>query len=101
MTAIPIPYGKAFQLWTGDIWLASLNVPARLRGRGVGTMVLQNLQRLGRPIVLEAVADRGHATRLRRFYERLGFRPTRRRNEMRWTPIFKRGNAPLKPVSLK
>lgn len=86
MTRIPIPYGKAYQLWTGDIWLAGLNVPARLRGRGIGTMIVQWLQHRGKPIVLEAVPDQGRRADLQRFYARLGFRRTKRANEMRWTP---------------
>lgn len=86
MKSIPIPYGKAFELWTGDIWLANLNVPERLRGRGVGTMIVRDLQRRGRPIVLEAEPDAGQADNLARFYARLGFKPTKKSKQLRWTP---------------
>lgn len=85
MKSIPIPYGAAFELVTGEIWLARLAIPPALQGRGLGTMTVQNLQRLGRPIILDAVPDVGQTENLDRFYARLGFKPVKN-NQLRWTP---------------
>lgn len=88
MTRIEIPFGNAYDMGA-YIWLAWMRVPDAMRGRGVGTMIVQDLQRRGKPIVLEAEPDDGCAEKLARFYAGLGFKPTnnpRIRNQLQWTP---------------
>lgn len=89
MTRIEIPFGNAFELATGEIWLAWLRVPAAMQGRGVGTMIVQDLQRRGKPIILEAAPDAGRESSLARFYQRMGFQSTHNKNlptQLKWTP---------------
>jgi GNAT superfamily N-acetyltransferase len=51
-----------------------LTVLEELRGRGLGTRAMRNLQKLGQPIELTAVPEIGKKEALHRFYKQLGFR---------------------------
>ena len=91
MTRIEIPFGNAYDMGS-HIWLAWMRVPAAMQGRGVGTMIVQDLQKRGKPIILEAEPDDGCAANLARFYERMGFRSTHNKNlptQLKWTPCTK------------
>jgi GNAT superfamily N-acetyltransferase len=67
-----------------------LTVLEELRGRGLGTRAMRNLQKLGQPIELTAVPDSRRKATLHRFYTRLGFRPLRKSSSgftvFSWTP---------------
>lgn len=69
------------------LYLVKLEVAPLFQGQGIGSRVLRELKRRGRPIRLTACPDNPEKwSDLLRFYARNGFYEEEGSNEMVWTP---------------
>jgi len=63
--------------FVGQLYLRQLHLIARVRGRGIGTRLIEDLQArgvsVGKPVTLDVI----HGNRAKELYLRLGFRPIR------------------------
>ena len=63
--------------FVGQLYLRQLHLIARVRGRGIGTRLIEDLQArgvsVGKPVTLDVI----HGNRAKELYLRLGFRPVR------------------------